>query len=85
MVIQSSSQIEIQWSAPEDNGGCLVTSYAVYRDEGMKIIQSGEWISLDGITQQMLAGDLTPISTEVNLVEDPAVRNKATLNSLIVT
>jgi hypothetical protein len=33
----------------------------------------------------MLAGDLTPISTEVNVVNDPAVRNIPTLNQFVVT
>jgi len=51
----------------------------------MKIIQSGEWIGDNGITQQMLAGDLTPITTEVNLANDPAVRNIPTLNQFVVT
>jgi len=33
----------------------------------------------------MLAGDMTPITTEVNLANDPAVRNNPTLNQFVVT
>jgi hypothetical protein len=70
LVSQTSSQITIQWAAPQDNGGCLITSYAIYRDEGMSTVA---------------AGTLTPITTEVNLANDPSVRNRPTLNKLQIT
>jgi len=48
----------------------VITGYAVFRDEGMSTVQ---------------IGTVTPITTEVNLVNDPAVRNKPTLTQLTVT
>jgi hypothetical protein len=32
---QSNEQISISWQAPSNNGGCRVTSYAVFRDDGL--------------------------------------------------
>lgn len=63
IVSQTQSQIIIDWVPPTDDGGCRITSYVVYRDDG----QGGD------------------ISTEVNLVEDPAVRDLPSLNQLTVT
>ena len=71
MVSQSVTAIVIQWSPPKDNGGCLITGYAVYRDEGMPTVAG--------------TGVITPISTEVNSVNDANVRDKPTLTQLQVT
>lgn len=70
LVSQSAAAITIQWAQPQDNGGCVITSYAVFRDEGMSTIS---------------AGTITPVTTEVNSVNDPAVRNIPTLTQLVVT
>jgi hypothetical protein len=35
IVSQSSSEVDIEWQAPSDNGGCRITTYIVYRDDGM--------------------------------------------------
>ena len=60
---QSSSFINIIWSPPADQGGCRITSFAIYRSDGVGSV----------------------INTEVNSVDDPAVRFKPSLNSLVVT
>lgn len=31
---QTSTTVTLRWEAPEDIGGCSITSYAVYRDDG---------------------------------------------------
>lgn len=31
---QSSTQMVLEWSPPEDTGGCTITGYAVFRDGG---------------------------------------------------
>ena len=48
---------------PKDAGGCRITGYAVFRDDGV-------------------GGN---IDTEVNLDDDPAVRELPSLNTLAVT
>ena len=63
VVTQSISAITLQWNPPGDSGGCEITGYAVFRDDG----QNGA------------------ITTEVNTVNDPAVRQKPSLSSLTVT
>ena len=32
----------LEWTAPEDNGGCPITSYAVFRDDGLTSVPSIE-------------------------------------------
>lgn len=34
IVDQTSTAINIAWAAPEDDGGCRILSYVVYRDDG---------------------------------------------------
>lgn len=31
---QSTTQLDINWSEPGDTGGCSITGYAIYRDDG---------------------------------------------------
>lgn len=35
LVLQSETEIQIAWHPPNDTGGCRITSYAVYRDDGL--------------------------------------------------
>lgn len=35
VVNQTDSAITLRWSAPTNNGGCRITSYVVYRDDGL--------------------------------------------------
>ena len=30
----TATTLTLQWEHPEDSGGCLITSYAVFRDDG---------------------------------------------------
>ena len=59
----TTSSITIGWAEPVENGGCPITGYAVFRDEG----------------------DQTDPQVEVNLDDDPGVRNIPTLRQLEVT
>ena len=34
LIISNTTSIQIQWSAPRDDGGCSLTGYAVFRDDG---------------------------------------------------
>lgn len=34
VVSQSTTAITLKWLAPEDDGGCSITGYAVFRDDG---------------------------------------------------
>jgi hypothetical protein len=34
-VTSTTSTFTLEWKEPADNGGCIVTSYAVFRDDGM--------------------------------------------------
>jgi hypothetical protein len=57
------TSMTLQWSHPSDNGGCAITSYAVFRDDGAD-------------------GD---ISVEANADFDTNVRDRPTLDQLLVT
>lgn len=35
VVNQTNTSITLKWNAPNDNGGCRITSYVVYRDDGL--------------------------------------------------
>jgi titin len=60
---QTEESILIQWKAPTDNGGCTLSSYAVFRDDGAE----GE------------------VTTEVNSVNDIAVRDNPSLDVVNIT
>jgi len=34
-VNQTNSSVTLKWNAPNNNGGCRITSYVVYRDDGL--------------------------------------------------
>jgi len=34
IVQQSKTDVTISWMAPKDNGGCRITTFVVYRDDG---------------------------------------------------
>ena len=59
----TTTSITVGWGDPIDDGGCPITGFAVFRDDG--------------------AG--SAISTEVNLANDPLVRDIPTLDRLVVT
>lgn len=62
-VTSTKTSFELEWTEPGFNGGCPVTSYAVFRD----------------------AGDGGLINQEVNSVQDTNIRDKPTLQSMVVT
>lgn len=66
---QSTSGMLLRWQPPREDGGCRVTGYAVFRDEG----------------DDASAALSSAISTELNSPSDPAVRGKPSLNSLYAT
>ena len=53
----------LKWQHPQDDGGCRITSYAVFRHDG--------------------AGGL--INIEANAEGDTNVRNRPTLDTLMIT
>jgi hypothetical protein len=57
------------WEPPEDLGGCRVTGYAVFRDDGAVASSSTG------------AG----ITTEFNSNSDSAIRDKPSLNTITAT
>jgi hypothetical protein len=66
---QTSSSMTLSWVPPSDLGGCRVTGYAVWRD--------------DGAVASASAG--TGITTELNSASDPLVRGRPSLNTLVAT
>jgi hypothetical protein len=60
---QSSSQIALEWNPPIDAGGCRITSFAIFRSDGLT----------------------SAIDIEVNIDNDPAVREKPSLSQFLVT
>jgi hypothetical protein len=33
-IASSSSSLSLEWTEPSDNGGCTITGYAVFRNDG---------------------------------------------------
>lgn len=62
-ITSTVSSMTLKWQHPKDDGGCLITSYAVFRNDG--------------------AGG--PINIEANAVNDANVRNRPTLDTLMIT
>ena len=61
--MSTTNHLTIAWLAPHDDGGCPVTGYAVYRDDGTG----------------------NQIFTEVNIPNDPAIRNNPVLRQVSIT
>jgi hypothetical protein len=61
--------MELAWEPPKDSGGCSITGYAVFSDDGEVASSSAG------------AG----ITFELNSDEDADVRNKPSLNTLVAT
>jgi hypothetical protein len=59
----------LEWKPPADLGGCRVTGYAVFRDDG-------------AVASAATGGGIT---VELNSALDPAVRVKPSLNALLAT
>lgn len=66
---QTRTTMLLEWSPPTDLGGCRVTGYAAFRD--------------DGAVASAASG--TGITVELNTASDPAVRDKPSLRALTVT
>lgn len=62
-VSSTMASLTLQWEHPADNGGCPITSFAVFRDDGA-------------------SGD---IDIEANAPLDTNVRNRPSLDSLLIT
>ena len=69
VIAQTRSSMALQWAPPLDTGGCRITGYAVFRDEGA-VAASAEG---------------SGISEELNMASDPDVRDKPSLNTLMAT
>jgi hypothetical protein len=69
VISRSRSQMVLQWVPPVDLGGCSVTGYAVFRDDG----EVGSRLAGAGIT------------VELNSASDPQVRGKPSLSALTAT
>lgn len=39
-ITSSETSISIEWTPAEDNGGCPITEYKVYRDDGEQVMAS---------------------------------------------
>jgi hypothetical protein len=62
-VSSTSTSMTISWQAPLNDGGCPITGYAVFRDDGVTEIAN----------------------IEVNMANDPSVRNIPTLREVTAT
>ena len=66
---QTSAGLLLRWEPPRELGGCRVTGYAVFRDEGA--VAS--------------AATGAGITVELNSAADPSVRDRPSLNTLAAT
>lgn len=69
VISQTQSEMVLFWEPPGDLGGCRITGYAVFRD--------------DGAVASSSAG--AGITNELNVASDPAIRDLPSLNTIAAT